>query len=66
MISNIVMEMSKRELIRLRDSSEEQEIKRALRFAVQRIEALEGQLREVGVLCKSLQRAIKNNGQSED
>jgi hypothetical protein len=49
--------MTKRDLIALRDSTEDPEVKKALRWAITRIEMLEDQLREVNTLCKSIQRA---------
>lgn len=51
--------MNKRDLIELRDTIEDEEIKRAFRYAIGRIEALEERLREVQTLCKSIQRVTK-------
>lgn len=49
--------MNKRDLITLRDNASDDDMRRALRYAVSRIDILEEQLREVHVLCKALQRA---------
>jgi hypothetical protein len=48
--------MTKRDLIQLRDSTNEPAVKAALRYAIVRIEVLEERLREVHLLCKSIQR----------
>ncbi len=51
--------MTKRDLIALRDATTDAETKKALRWAVDRIEELEGAVREANVLAKSILRATK-------
>lgn len=53
---NDELRMSKSELIRLRDNAANDGLRRAFRYAINRIETLEGQLREIDVMAKSIRR----------
>ena len=48
--------MTKQDLIALRDETEDAGLKKILRFAINRIEDLESDLREVKMLAKAIQR----------
>lgn len=53
--------MTKQDLIKLRDGAGDEVITRALRWAINRIEDLESDLREVKTLAKAIQRIGKDN-----
>lgn len=53
--------MTKRDLIHFRDIAVNGELKKALRFAINRIEELEKQIREMKMLAGVLQRMGKED-----
>ncbi len=58
--------MTKAELIRLRDTAQNDGLRRAFRFAVNRIEALESDLREVNSMAKAILRIVQSSKNGND
>ena len=52
--------MSKKGLITLRNTTEDAEVKAALRWAINRIEKLEAAMRECSTYSKAIERAVKD------